>query len=133
MAPRCVFAAAAARRWRNSPAMSRLRDRYRSEVIPALMKRFGYKNPMAVPKVAKVVVNIGLGEASQNIKLLDVAALELGQISGQRPGITRGRKSIANFKIRKGMPIGCCGSVRRGRMYWVLYPFWKVGLPPVRG
>src|SRR5438874_1664744 len=88
--------------------MSRLRDRYRSEVIPALMKRFGYKNPMAVPKVAKVVVNIGLGEGSQNIKLLDVAAAELGQIAGQRPVITRAKKSIANFKLRKGMPIGCC-------------------------
>src|SRR3989475_7466771 len=114
-APSCAFAAAAARHWRNSAAMSRLRDRYRSEVIPALMKRFGYKNPMAVPKVAKVVVNIGLGEASQNIKLLDVAALELGQITGQKPTITRAKKSIANFKIRKGMPIGCCVNLRGDR------------------
>src|SRR5215471_5614920 len=106
-ARKCASAAAAPPHWRSRVAMSRLRDRYRSEVIPALMKRFGYKNPMAVPKVAKVVVNIGLGEGSQNIKLLDVAAAELGQISGQRPVITRAKKSIANFKIRKGMPIGC--------------------------
>src|SRR5437588_12234614 len=106
MAPRCASAGAAARRWRNSAAMSRLRDRYRKEVVPALMKRFGYKNPMAVPRVQKVVVNIGMGEASQNVKLLDVAAIELGQIAGQKPVITRAKKSIANFKIRKGMPIG---------------------------
>ena len=112
--------------------MSRLRDRYRSEVIPALMKRFGYKNPMAVPKVAKVVVNIGLGEASQNIKLLDVAAVELGQISGQRAVITRAKKSIANFKIRKGMPIGCCVTLRGDRMYEFLDRLCNVVLPRVR-
>ena len=81
------------------------------------MKRFGYKNPMAVPKVAKVVVNIGMGEASQNVKLLDVAAIELGQISGQRAVVTRAKKSIANFKIRQGMPIGCCVTLRGDRMY----------------
>jgi large subunit ribosomal protein L5 len=112
--------------------MSRLHDRYRSEVIPALMKRFGYKNPMAVPKVAKVVVNIGLGEASQNVKLLDVAAVELGQISGQRAVITRAKKSIANFKIRKGMPIGCCVTLRGDRMYEFLDRLCNVVLPRVR-
>src|SRR4029077_19686645 len=112
MAPRRASAAAAARHWRNSTAMSRLHDRYRSEVVPALMKRFGYKNPMAVPDVAKVVVHCGLGESSQNVKLLDVAAAELGQISGQRAVITRAKKSIANFKIRRGMPIGCCAPLR---------------------
>ena len=85
---------------------SRMRDKYRGEVIPALMKRFGYTNPMAVPKLAKIVVNIGMGEASQNVKLLDVAVIELGQIAGQKPVVTRAKKSIANFKIRKGMPIG---------------------------
>ena len=112
--------------------MARLHDRYRSEVIPALMKRFGYKNPMAVPKVAKVVVNIGLGEASQNIKLLDVAASELGQISGQRAVVTRAKKSIANFKIRRGMPIGCCVTLRGDRMYEFLDRLCNVVLPRVR-
>src|SRR5882762_3613130 len=86
---------------------SRLQDKYRKETTPALMKRFGWKNVMAVPKVAKITVNIGLGEASQNAKLLDTAAQELGQITGQKAIITRAKKSIANFKIRKGMPIGC--------------------------
>ena len=112
--------------------MSRLHDRYRSEVVPALMKRFGFKNPMAVPKVAKVVVNIGLGEASQNVKLLDVAAAELGQISGQRAVITRAKKSIANFKIRKGMPIGCCVTLRGDLMYEFLDRLCNVVLPRVR-
>ena len=83
---------------------SRLQEKYRSEVIPALMKRFGYKNSMAVPKVAKVVVNIGLGEASQNVKLLDVAAIELGQIAGQRPVITRAKKSIAISRFARACP-----------------------------
>jgi len=112
--------------------ISRLRERYRNEVIPALMKRFGYKNPMAVPKLSKVIVNIGLGEASQNIKLLDVAAQELGQITGQRPIITRAKKSIANFKIRKGMPIGCCVTLRGERMYEFMDRLCNVVLPRVR-
>ena len=81
---------------------SRLQEKYRSETVPALMKHFGWKNMMAVPKLKKVTVNIGLGEASQNAKLLDTAAVELGQITGQKPIITRAKKSIANFKIRKG-------------------------------
>ena len=112
--------------------ISRLRERYRKDVIPALMKRFGYKNPMAVPKLSKVIVNIGLGEASQNIKLLDVAAQELGQITGQRPIITRAKKSIANFKIRKGMPIGCCVTLRGERMYEFMDRLCNVVLPRVR-
>src|ERR1700678_1908057 len=111
---------------------SRMQERYRGEVIPALMKRFGYKNPMAVPKVAKVVVNIGMGEASQNVKLLDVAVIELGQIAGQRPVVTRAKKSIANFKIRKGMPIGCCVALRGDRMYEFLDRLCNVVLPRVR-
>ena len=111
---------------------SRLQERYRKEVVPALMKRFGWKNPMAVPRVDKVTVNIGLGEASQNVKLLDVAALELGQIAGQRPVITRAKKSIANFKIRKGMPIGCCVTLRGDRMYEFLDRLCNVVLPRVR-
>src|SRR5271157_4073690 len=86
---------------------SRLHEKYSKETVPSLMKRFGWKNIMAVPKVSKITVNIGLGEASQNVKLLDTAAVELGQITGQKAMITRAKKSIANFKIRKGMPIGC--------------------------
>ncbi len=112
--------------------ISRLHERYRKEVIQALVKRFGYKNALAAPKVAKVVVNIGLGEASQNIKLLDVAAQELGQITGQKPIITRAKKSIANFKIRKGMPIGCCVTLRGERMYEFLDRLCNVVLPRVR-
>src|SRR5437762_8998830 len=81
---------------------SRLQEKYRTETVPALMKRFGWKNMMAVPKLKKITVNIGLGEASQNAKLLDTAAVELGQITGQKAVITRAKKSIANFKIRKG-------------------------------
>ncbi len=112
--------------------ISRLRERYRNEVIPALMKRFGYKNPMAVPKLSKVIVNIGLGEASQNIKLLDVAAQELGLITGQKPIITRAKKSIANFKIRRGMPIGCCVTLRGERMYEFVDRLCSIVLPRVR-
>jgi large subunit ribosomal protein L5 len=112
--------------------MSRMHERYRKEVVPALMKRFAWANPMAVPKVSKVVVNIGLGEASQNIKLLDVAAVELGQITGQKAVITRAKKSIANFKIRRGMPIGCCVTLRGERMYEFLDRLCNVVLPRVR-
>jgi large subunit ribosomal protein L5 len=112
--------------------MSRMHERYRKEVVPALMKRFSWANPMAVPKVSKVVVNIGLGEASQNIKLLDVAAVELGQITGQKAVITRAKKSIANFKIRRGMPIGCCVTLRGERMYEFLDRLCNVVLPRVR-
>jgi large subunit ribosomal protein L5 len=112
--------------------ISRMQQRYRTDVVPALMKRFEWKNPMAVPKVAKVVVNIGMGEASQNVKLLDVAALELGQITGQRAVVTRAKKSIANFKIRRGMPIGCCVTLRGDRMYEFLDRLCNVVLPRVR-
>jgi large subunit ribosomal protein L5 len=112
--------------------ISRMQQRYRTDVVPALMKRFELKNPMAVPKVAKVVVNIGMGEASQNVKLLDVAALELGQIPGQRAVVTRAKKSIANFKIRRGMPIGCCVTLRGDRMYEFLDRLCNVVLPRVR-
>src|SRR5260370_2975484 len=108
---------------------SRMQERYRGEVVLALMKRFGWTNPMAVPKVSKIVVNVGMGEASQNVKLLDVATAELGQITGQRPVITRAKKSIANFKIRKGMPIGCCVTLRGDRMYEFLDRLWNVVLP----
>ncbi len=112
--------------------MSRLHERYRKDVVPALMKRFGYKNPMAVPRLAKITVNMGVGEASQNIKLLDVAVQELALIAGQKPIITRAKKSIANFKIRRGMPIGCCVTLRGERMYEFLDRLCSVVLPRVR-
>jgi len=112
--------------------MSRMHERYRKEVVPALMKRFSRTNPMAVPRLSKITLNIGLGEASQNVKLLDVAAQELGQITGQKAVITRAKKSIANFKIRKGMAIGCCVTLRGERMYEFLDRFCNVVLPRVR-
>jgi len=111
---------------------SRMHDKFNKEVVPALTKRFSYPNIMAVPRVKKVTINIGLGEASQNVKLLDTAAQELGQIAGQRPIITRAKKSIANFKIRKGMPIGCMVTLRGERMYEFLDRLSSVVLPRLR-
>jgi large subunit ribosomal protein L5 len=111
---------------------SRLHERYTQDTIPALMKRFGWKNKMAVPKLQKITVNIGLGEASQNAKLVDTAAQELGQITGQKAMITRAKKSIANFKIRKGMPIGCAVTLRGEKMYEFLDRLCNVVLPRVR-
>jgi large subunit ribosomal protein L5 len=111
---------------------SRLHERYSKEVAPALDKRFGYNNPMAIPRVQKVTVNIGMGEASQNVKLLDVAVQELGLITGQKPVVTRAKKSISNFKIRKGMPIGCMVTLRGERMYEFLDRLGSVVLPRVR-
>jgi large subunit ribosomal protein L5 len=111
---------------------SRLQDRYRNDAVPALMKRLGRNNPMAVPKLAKITLNIGLGEASQNPKLVDTAAVELGQITGQKAIVTRAKKSIANFKIRKGMPIGCAVTLRGDRMYEFLDRLCNVVLPRVR-
>jgi large subunit ribosomal protein L5 len=111
---------------------SRMQDKYRNDVIPALTKRFNYANIMAVPCVKKITVNIGMGEASQNVKLLDTAAQELGQIAGQKPVITRAKKSIANFKIRKGMPIGCMVTLRGDRMYEFLDRLANIVLPRLR-
>src|SRR5476649_927188 len=112
--------------------ITRLHEKYRKETVPAMTKRFGYSNTMAVPRVSKVTVNIGLGEASQNVKLLDTAAIELGQITGQKPVITRAKKSIANFKIRKGMPIGCAVTLRGDKMYEFIDRLCNVVLPRVR-
>lgn len=110
----------------------RLKQRYQQEVVPALMKEFGIDNVMAVPRVEKVVLNIGLGEATQNIKLLDEAAEELSLIAGQRATITRARKSIAAFKVREGMPIGCRVTLRGARMWDFLDRLITVALPRVR-
>ncbi len=112
--------------------ITRLHEKYRKEAVPALSKRFGLTNTMAVPKVKKVTVNIGMGEASANVKLLDTAAAELGQITGQKPVITRAKKSIANFKIRQGMPIGCMVTLRGERMYEFLDRLSSIVLPRVR-
>src|SRR6202045_3752285 len=112
--------------------MSRMHERYRKEVVPALMKHFGRTNPLSVPKDAKVIVNIGMGEASRNVKLLVVAVIGLGEIAGQKHVVTRAKKSIANFKVRRGMPIGCCVALRGDRMYEFLDRLCNVVLPRVR-
>jgi large subunit ribosomal protein L5 len=110
----------------------RLRDFYRNECVPLMMQEFKYKSSMQVPRVEKVVVNIGLGEAIQNIKLLESAAVELGTITGQKAVVTRAKKSIAAFKLREGMPIGCMVTLRRDRMYYFLDKLMNVVLPRVR-
>src|SRR5574340_655861 len=113
-------------------ATARLRERFEKEVKPALMKEFNLKNPMAAPRLEKIVVNMGVGEATQNVKVLDPAAGELGQITGQKPVITRAKKSIAAFKVRAGMPIGAMVTLRGDRMYEFLDRLINVALPRVR-
>lgn len=110
----------------------RLRDRFNEEIVPKLREEFGIDNPMAVPRIEKVALNIGLGEASRNIKLLDGAVEEMTAIAAQRPTITRAKKSIANFKLREGMPIGCRVTLRGGRMWEFLDRLITVALPRVR-
>jgi large subunit ribosomal protein L5 len=112
--------------------MSRLKDRYQQEVVPALAKEFGYKNVMAVPKIEKVVVNMGLGEATSNAKLVDVGADELARITGQKPVTRRAKKSIAAFKVRKGMPIATMVTLRGERMWEFLDRLMTIALPRVR-
>ena len=112
--------------------MSQLKDFYQKESVPKLTKTFNYKNIMQVPRLEKIVLNMGLGEAIQNIKLLDAAAAELQIIAGQHPVITRAKKSIAAFKLREGMPIGCMVTLRRNRMYDFFYKLVNVALPRVR-
>ncbi|MCS7026921.1 MAG: 50S ribosomal protein L5 [Bryobacteraceae bacterium] len=111
---------------------SRLREHYLKNVVPALIKEFGYTNPMAVPKLEKVSVNIGLGEATQNPKLMDGAVAELQAITGQRPVVTRATKSVAAFKLREGMAIGCMVTLRGERMYEFLDRLFNIALPRVR-
>ena len=112
--------------------MIRLRDKYRADVIPALQKEFGYKNIMAVPKVTKVVVNMGLGEATSNAKVVDTGAEELGKITGQKAAVRKAKKSIAQFKVRQGMPIGAMVTLRGDRMYEFLDRLMNIALPRVR-
>jgi large subunit ribosomal protein L5 len=110
----------------------RLRQKYLDEVVPAMMQEFGYKNAMQVPRLEKITLNCGLGEALQNAKALDVAAAEIGAIAGQKPVVTRARKAIANFKLREGVSIGCMVTLRRDRMYEFLDRLIHVALPRVR-
>jgi large subunit ribosomal protein L5 len=113
-------------------ALARLKDQYLKQVVPALSKEFGYKNVMAVPKIEKIALNIGMGEATQNTKLMDGAVNEMTQIAGQKPVITKARKSIAAFKLREGMPIGCTVTLRGDRMYEFFDRLVNVALPRVR-
>ena len=112
--------------------MSRMKDLYEKEVVPKLIETFKYKNVMEVPKFSKVVLNMGLGEAIQNVKILESATEELKAIAGQRPVITRAKKSIAAFKLREGMPIGCMVTLRQTRMFDFLQKLVNVALPRVR-
>jgi large subunit ribosomal protein L5 len=112
--------------------MARLKEFYTKEVVPALTKEFKYKNPMQVPKLDKIVVNMGLGEAIQNIKIIDGALQEMAMITGQRPVVTKAKKSIATFKLRQGMPIGCSVILRKEIMYEFFDRLVNVALPKVR-
>ena len=112
--------------------MSRLKEKYLKEIVPVMIKEFGYRNVMEVPKLEKAVLNMGLGEAIHNIKVLDSAVEELALISAQKPVITRAKRSIASFKVREGMPIGCMVTLRSERMYYFLDKLFNVALPRVR-
>ena len=112
--------------------MSDILKRYREEIVPAMMKTFNYGNVMEVPKLEKIVVNMGLGEALENARILDTSMEELSRITGQRPVLTRARKSIANVKLREGNPIGCRVTLRRKRMYDFIYRLLNIALPRVR-
>jgi len=112
--------------------MARLKDKYKGEIVPALAKEFDIKNPMAIPKIEKIVVNMGLGEASSNSKILDVATEELKVVTGQKPVVTKAKKSIAAFKLRQGMAIGTMVTLRGDRMYEFLDRLISVALPRVR-
>ena len=112
--------------------MSRLKEQYENEIVPALKKKFEYKNPMEVPKLVKIVVNMGVGEAKENVKLLDAAVADLETITGQHVIRTKANKSIANFKLREGMPIGCKVTLRGERMYEFADRLINLALPRVR-
>ena len=112
--------------------MSRLKERYEKDVMPTLKKEFGYGNVMAIPKIEKIVVNMGLGEATQNAKIVDAGVDEVGKITGQKPVVTRAKKSIAQFKVRQGMPIGTMVTLRGDRMWDFLDRLIAVALPRVR-
>ena len=125
-------ATAAAPAVREKAPTPRLKERYQKDVVPSLMKQFSYKNPMQVPRLVKVVLNMGMGEAISNAKALDHAVSEMGLITGQHPVITRAKKSIATFKLREGMPIGCMVTLRKERMFEFLDRFISAALPRIR-
>jgi large subunit ribosomal protein L5 len=112
--------------------MARLKNKYRDEVVPAMIKEFGYTNTMQVPRLEKITINVGVGEATQNVKAIDATVAEITAIAGQKPVVTRAKKAIANFKLREGMPIGCMVTLRRERMYEFLDRLIHVALPRVR-
>ncbi|HEY7558140.1 MAG TPA: 50S ribosomal protein L5 [Candidatus Binatia bacterium] len=112
--------------------MARLKNKYQNEVVPAMIKEFGYKNAMQVPRLEKITINVGIGEATQNVKAVDAAAAEIAAIAGQKPVVTRAKKAIANFKLREGMPIGCMVTLRREHMFEFLDRLIHVALPRVR-
>ena len=111
--------------------MAQVKDLFYQEIIPAMTKEFQYRNPWQVPRLGKIVINIGLGEASSNVKILDSAAQELATITGQKPVITRAKRSIATYKLRKGMPIGCMVTLRREMMYEFFDRLVNIALPRV--
>ena len=112
--------------------MARLKDKYVSEIAPALYKKFGYKSVMQVPKLDKVVINVGCGEVKDNVKIMDAILADLATITGQKAVVCRAKKSVANFKLREGMPIGAKGTLRGERMYEFVDRFFSVALPRVR-
>ena len=112
--------------------MARMKDKYKAEVAPALMKKFQYKSPMQIPKLDKIVINVGCGEARDNAKVLDAVVADITAITGQKAVITRARKSVANFKVREGMPVGVKVTLRADRMWEFLDRFFNVALPRVR-
>jgi large subunit ribosomal protein L5 len=112
--------------------MARLHDQYKAEIVPKLKEKFGYRNVMQVPRLTKVVVNMGLGDAIENVKVIETAGDEIGIITGQKPVVTKARKSIANFKLREGVPIGVMVTLRRDRMYHFLDKLISIALPRVR-
>jgi large subunit ribosomal protein L5 len=118
--------------WFKDRNMARLKDTYTKEVAPALMKQFGYKSPMEVPRITKIVLNMGVGEAIGDKKILDNAVGDMQKIAGQKPVVTKARKAIAGFKIREGYPIGCMVTLRQARMWEFLDRFVTIALPRVR-
>ena len=112
--------------------MSRLQDKYTKEIAPALMTKFGYKSPMQIPKLEKIVINIGMSDAKDNPKVIDAAMNDLALITGQKPIVTKARKSVANFKLREGMNIGCKVTLRAEKMYEFLDRLFSIALPRVR-
>src|SRR6476646_8828166 len=132
MGKRSEFAADATKLWISGASMARLKTKYKSDVVPAMMKEFSYKNSMQVPRLAKITLNVGLGEATQNAKAIDSTVAEITAIAGQKPVVTRAKKAIANFKLREGVPIGCMVTLRRERMFEFLDRLIHVALPRVR-